>query len=40
MDIGTARIRLVVDSEEFDGVVAQGRNAIRGFGSEALTAYD
>lgn len=40
MDIGTARIRLVVDSEEFDGVVAQGRNAIRGFGSEAQTAYD
>jgi lambda family phage tail tape measure protein len=40
VDIGAARVRLIVDAEDFDAIIAQGKNAVRGFGTEAQTAYD
>ncbi len=40
VDIGAARVRLIVDANEFDEPIALGRNAIRGFGSDAEQAYN
>lgn len=40
VDIGAARVRLIVDADDFDAVIAQGKSAVRGFGQEAQTAYD
>lgn len=39
-DIGAARIRLIVDDVDFAQVIAQGKNAVIGFGAAAQGAYD
>lgn len=40
IDIGAARIRLIVDAAQFDPIIAQGKNAIVGFGNLAQQTYD
>lgn len=40
VDIGAARVRLIVDAADFQPVIDQGKNAIRGFGDVAQQAYD
>jgi lambda family phage tail tape measure protein len=40
VDIGAARVRLIVDAADFQPVIDQGKNAIRGFGDAAQVAYD
>lgn len=40
VDIGAARVRLIVDAADFQPVIDQGKNAIRAFGQEAQQTYD
>ena len=40
VDIGAARVRLVVDATEYTDPVARARAAMEGFGNVAATAYD
>lgn len=40
VDIGAARVRLIVDGDDFEQQVAAGKIAIRGFSSDAQAAYD
>lgn len=40
VDIGAARVRLIVDAADFQPVIEQGKNAIRAFGQEAQATYD
>lgn len=40
VDIGAARVRLIVDAADFQPVIDQGKNAIIGFGNVAQQAYD
>jgi lambda family phage tail tape measure protein len=40
VDIGAARVRLIVDADSFEEAVAAGKIAIRGFASDAQAAYD
>lgn len=39
-ELGAARIRLIVDADDFNPIIEQGKNAVRGFGQEAQNAYD
>lgn len=40
VDIGAARVRLIVDAADFDRIISQGKSAITGFGNTAQQAYD
>lgn len=40
VDIGVARVRLIVDAQDFETIIAQGKNAVTGFGDVAQQAYD
>lgn len=40
VDIGAARVRLIVDAADFQPIIDQGKNAIRGFGDVAQQTYD
>lgn len=40
VDIGAARVRLIVDAADFEPIIAQGQRAITGFGQVAQQAYD
>jgi hypothetical protein len=40
VDIGAARVHLIVDADEFKPVIAQGKSAMVDFGAAAEAAYD
>lgn len=40
VDIGAARVRLIVDANEFDTPIREGQNAVKAFGAVAEAAYD
>lgn len=40
VDIGAARVRLIVDAADFEPIIQQGQRAITGFGQVAQQAYD
>lgn len=40
VDIGAARVRLIVDANEFDAPIREGQNAVKAFGAVAEAAYD